>query len=92
MKDILDKQLGEHPRIAAYDGIFGGTPHIKGIRFTVGDALARIYTLGSIQAVAQAYDLPEEDLKEALAFAQDFIEDAFHRIIQEGEVCGWREL
>lgn len=82
MKDILDKCLQEHPDIAAYDGIFGGTPHIKDRRFSVGDVLGSIYTNDSIKVVAEAYDIPEEQIKEALAFAQDFIEDAFLRIIQ----------
>lgn len=81
MKDILDKCLEAHPRVAAYDGIFGGAPHIRGRRFTVANVLARVHTLGSVAAVAAAYDLSEEDLKEALAFAQDFIEEAFDRIV-----------
>jgi uncharacterized protein (DUF433 family) len=87
MKDILDKCLAEHSAVTAYDGIFGGTPHLKDRRFSVGDVLARIFTEGSIGAVSEAYGIPEAELKCALAFAQDFIEDAFHRIIaQEREV------
>jgi uncharacterized protein (DUF433 family) len=87
MKDILDKCLAEHPGVTAYDGIFGGTPHLKGRRFSVGDVLARIYTGGSIKDVSKAYGIPEDELKEALAFAQDFIEDAFLRIVEGSPVA-----
>ena len=88
MKDIIDNCLREHPRITAYDGIFGGTPHIRDRRLSVGDILSKIYIYGSIQGVVDAYadyppPLSEEDVKEALAFAQDFIDEAFLRIIRE---------
>jgi uncharacterized protein (DUF433 family) len=83
MKDIFDKCLSEHPGVSAYDGILGGTAHVRGRRFSVGNVLARIYTHGSIQSVSEAYGIPEDELKEALAFAQDFCEDAFRRIVDD---------
>lgn len=68
----------EHPAISIEKGIFGGIPHLREIRLAVGDILAQLYVLGSIQAVVEYYapDISEEQIKEAIAFAQDFLEMA----------------
>jgi uncharacterized protein (DUF433 family) len=66
----------EHPAISTYEGIFGGAPHIKGVRLSVGDVLSELYLLGSVDAVAQTYSVDKEQVKEAIAYAQDFLESA----------------
>lgn len=66
----------EHPAISTYQGIFGGAPHIKGVRLSVGDVLSELYLLGSVDAVAQTYSVDKEQVKEAIAYAQDFLESA----------------
>jgi len=68
----------EHPLISIDRGIFGGIPHIQDLRLSVGDILAQLYLLGSINAVQNYFapHLSEEQVKEAIAFAQDFLESA----------------
>ena len=68
----------EHPGISIDRGIFGGIPHLREIRLAVGVILAQLYVLGSVQAVVEYYapDISEEQIKEAIAFAQDFLEMA----------------
>lgn len=43
----------EHPAISTYPGIFGGAPHIKGVRLSVGDVLSELYLLGSVWSEPQ---------------------------------------
>lgn len=68
----------EYPSISTDPGIFGGMPHIKGVRLSVGDILAKLYFYGSIQSILDDYspDVNEEQIKEAIAYAQDFLETA----------------
>jgi len=68
----------EHPAISTYEGIFGGIPHLNGLRISVADILEQIYLTGSIAAVQKIYspDLSEDQIKEAIAYAQDFLESA----------------
>jgi len=65
-----------HPMISTDEGIFGGIPHLREMRLSVGDILAQIYALGSITAVVNYYApyISEEQVKEAVAYAQDFLE------------------
>lgn len=72
--------INKHPEISVYQGIFGGIPHIRGVRLTVGDILGHLYVLGSIAAILERYgnDVSEEQIKEAIAYAQDFLEEALH--------------
>lgn len=74
MNEKLQQAMAAHPSIVVGDGVLGNSPHIKGRRLSVRTVLARIYTLGSIEAVAEAYELSEEQVKEAIAFTQDLIE------------------
>jgi uncharacterized protein (DUF433 family) len=78
IQEILQQCCAEHPAISTEPGIFGGTPHLDRIRLAVGDVLAQLYVLGSIQSVVDYYapDINEFQIKEALAFAQDFLEMA----------------
>lgn len=66
----------EHPSISIESGILGGIPHLYDTRLSVGQVLGRLYVLGSIEAVVKYYapDITEEQVKEAIAYAQDFLE------------------
>lgn len=68
----------QHPSISTYTEIFGGIPHLKGLRLSVADILGQLYLLGSIEAVQKIYspDVSEDQIKEAIAYAQDFLESA----------------
>ncbi len=74
---ICEQICNEHPEIAIDSDIFGGAPHIKGFRLTVGDVLAKLYVYGSIEKVREIYsEVSEYQIREAIAFAQDFLESA----------------
>lgn len=73
---MMERCRDEHPVISLEKGIFGGVPHIKEMRLSVGDVLAQLYLKGSVRAVAECYSASEEEIKEAIAFAQDFLEMA----------------
>jgi len=75
----LSQRLCEaHPTISTYEGIFGGVPHLNGLRISVADILEQLYLTGSIAAVQKLYspDVSEDQIKEAIAYAQDFLESA----------------
>jgi uncharacterized protein (DUF433 family) len=75
---LADKLCEDHPTISTDKRIFGGMPHIKNVRLSVGDVLAKLYVYGSVQAILDIYspDISEEQIKEAIAYAQDFLEAA----------------
>jgi uncharacterized protein (DUF433 family) len=75
---LADKLCEEHSSISTDKGIFGGMPHIKNVRLSVGDILAKLYIYGNVQAILDIYspDITEEQVKEAIAYAQDFLETA----------------
>lgn len=56
--------------------MLGGVPHVKGFRLSVGDILAKLYIHGDVDKVTAMFepDLSKEHIKEAIAFAQDFLE------------------
>ena len=73
---IASKLCQTHPGISTDMGIFGGVPHIENVRLSVGDVLAKLYVYGSIQKVQEIYspNVSEEQIKEAIAYAQDLLE------------------
>lgn len=75
---LAEKLCEEHPAISTEPHIFGGIPHIKGVRLSVGDILAKLYVYGNVQKIVEIYTphLNEEQVKEAIAYAQDFLETA----------------
>lgn len=75
---IASQLTEDHPSISIDPGIFGGMPHIENIRLSVGDVLSKLYIYGSIQAILEDYspDINEDQIKEAIAYAQDFLEAA----------------
>jgi uncharacterized protein (DUF433 family) len=76
---LADRLCKEHPAISTYEGIFGGIPHLKGLRLSVADILEQLYLTGSVDAVRNIYspDVSEDQIKEAIAYAQDLLESAF---------------
>jgi uncharacterized protein (DUF433 family) len=76
IRNLAQRLCEVHPDISTYQGVFGGFPHIKGVRFSVADVLSQIYVLGSLDEVEKAFapDISKEQIKEAIAYAQDFME------------------
>jgi uncharacterized protein (DUF433 family) len=70
----------KHPEISTDPSIYSGNPHIKNIRLTVANVLAKLYRYGNVKAVADIYapHVSEYQVKEAIAYAQDFLEAAVH--------------
>lgn len=67
----------ENLGISIDEKVLGGVPHIDDTRLSVGQVLGRLYMLGSILAVTEYYselNLSEDQVKEAISFAQDFVE------------------
>lgn len=77
---IAERLCLEHPDISTDPGIYGGNPHIKNVRLTVGNILGKLQNYGTIEAVAEIYApyVTESQIKEAIAYAQDFLEEAIH--------------
>jgi uncharacterized protein (DUF433 family) len=78
IRALSERLCEEHPSVSTYEGVFGGIPHVKGKRIAVADIMEQLYLTGSISGVQRVYspDVSEEQIKEAIAYAQDFIERA----------------
>jgi uncharacterized protein (DUF433 family) len=77
VKTTLRKLCRLHPAIAIDPDMVGGVPHLKGLRLSVGDILAKLYVHGNTDKLVRIYepDLKESQVKEAIAFAQEFLEE-----------------
>ena len=67
----------DNPNISTNERVLGGIPHIEGTRLSVAQVLDRLCVLGSIPEVARYYnelDLTEEQVREAVSYAQEFVE------------------
>lgn len=75
---LASKLCEEHPLISTDADVLGGAPHIKGTRLSVRTILGKLYVYGSVQAIVKIYEphVSEEQVKEALAYAQGFMEIA----------------
>lgn len=75
---IMEQCLAEHPVISIEPEVLGGIPHLEGTRLSVGQILGRVRLLGSVKAVVDYYTphVTEQQVKEAMAYAQSFIERA----------------
>lgn len=65
----------EHPHVSRNPGIYGGAFIVGGVRFKVTNLLAQLYLGKSIADIATIWSLTNEQVKDAIAFAQDFIEE-----------------
>lgn len=74
---LANRLCEEHPAISTDKEVLGGKPHLNNTRLSVGNVLAKLYLYGNIQAILDIYEhLSEEQVKEAIAYAQDFLEIA----------------
>jgi len=75
---LTEKLCKEHPAISMDAEVLGGTPHVTNTRLSVGKVLSKLYLYGSIQAIVEIHEphLSEAQVKEAIAYAQDFLEIA----------------
>lgn len=78
IRKIMEQCCAEHSGISIEPEVLGGIPHLEGTRLSVGQIVGRVRALGSIKAVADYYspDITEKQVKEAMSYAQDFIERA----------------
>ncbi len=63
------------PGIEVSPGVVSGTPVIKNTRIPVWAIIRTLADLESIQEVAQAYEISHEQVKQALRYAADLIEE-----------------
>lgn len=78
LKIMAKKLCKEHPEIEIDPEMLGGMPHIKGLRLSVGNILEKLYVYGSVEKIQEIYksDISERQIKAAIAYAQDFLENA----------------
>jgi uncharacterized protein (DUF433 family) len=74
---VAKRVLEQHPNIT-FDEKIKDIPTLKGNRISVGQILGRLYVLNSVDAVVEFYHstVSREQVKDAIAFAQDFLEAA----------------
>jgi len=77
-RTLAMRMCGQHPVISTQEPVLGGAPHIKGTRVSVTHILAHLHHLGSIDAIVEEFSqrINTEQVKEALAYAHDFMEMA----------------
>lgn len=77
-RSLANRIALEHPEISTNPNVLSGTPHIQNTRLSVAVILGKLYLYGSILEVVENYKphLSEEQIKAALAYAQDFMEIA----------------
>jgi uncharacterized protein (DUF433 family) len=86
VRALMIQCCAEYPLISTDPEVVGGIPHLNGTRISVGQVLGRIYMLESIQGVVDYYQgrISSDQVKEALAYAQDFIETACEPLEDHG--------
>jgi uncharacterized protein (DUF433 family) len=77
-RSIAERLCERHQRISIDENVLGGMPHINGMRVSVPNILTHLYHLGSIDAVVAEFNqrISTEQVKEAIAYAHDFMEIA----------------
>jgi uncharacterized protein (DUF433 family) len=75
---LMEACCRNRPSISLNPHVLGGVPHIRGTRLSVGQLVGRVRALGSIESVVEYYkeSISESQIKEALAYVQEFIERA----------------
>jgi uncharacterized protein (DUF433 family) len=78
IRALIEKCCAEHPMISVDRDIKGGKPVIRDSRIAVDYVLDRLFVHGSISKVAKLFapDISEAQIKEAVAYARDFMEKA----------------
>jgi uncharacterized protein (DUF433 family) len=77
IRKVIERCLTDHPGINAKPDIRAGLPHIRGSRITVQYILDRLSVHGTVKGVAKLLPhITEAQIKEAIAYARDFMERA----------------
>ena len=78
MRLILEQCRAGHPSISIDNGVIGGMPRIQDTRIGVSYILDQISAYGSVKSVVAAFApyLTEDQVKDALEYARDFLETA----------------
>lgn len=78
---LFSKCANGHLHVNVDQSLLDGVPHVKGTTVVVSEILARLYVHGSIAAVVKYYgDMTEEQIKDALFFAYEFIELVCYKV------------
>lgn len=75
VRKLANELCEKYPLISNNEDVFRGKPHLKGTRFTVADVLSAMVIYVDTNAVLEAYQnrYTEEQFKEAIRFARDFL-------------------
>jgi uncharacterized protein (DUF433 family) len=77
IQGLIDQCCAEHPDIGNDPNIRGGLPHIRGSRITVQYILDRLSVHGTVKGVVKILPhITEAQIKDAIAYARDFMEKA----------------
>ena len=63
------------PGIEISPDVASGTPVLQGTRIPVWAIVRALADLGSVEAVARAYEIRPEQVKQALTYAADLLEE-----------------
>lgn len=76
IQPLIDQCSMSYQAITTDSDVLGGIPHIAGTRLSVGQVLGRLYVHGSVEQVVAYYggQVTTTQIREAIAYAQDFIE------------------
>src|SRR6185295_5888542 len=76
IQPLMVECAATHQAISTEGEVLGGIPHIAGTRLSVGQVLGRLFVHGSISEVVSYYggQVNAEEIKDVIAYAQDFIE------------------
>lgn len=73
---LLNRVALKHPHVGRTEGICGSKMIVGGIRIAVTDILVYLWQGHDVDYISREYGLSPEQVKCAIAFAQDFIEEA----------------
>ncbi|HEY0077925.1 MAG TPA: DUF433 domain-containing protein [Pyrinomonadaceae bacterium] len=78
VRELAENLCDKHPSVVTNERVLGGAPHIRGTRLSVARILTCLYHLESIDAVVGdlGQRISREQVKEAIAYAHDFLEMA----------------
>lgn len=79
IRQLANNLCEKYPQISVYEGVFGGQPHLKETRFRVSDVLSAFCIYDSVEEVIDNLEnrYSKEQLKSALRFARDFLDNSY---------------
>jgi uncharacterized protein (DUF433 family) len=75
---LIAKHLPNHKHVTINPGIYGGSPIVSGIRFTVANVLSYIVIGRTVEEIARDHNLSVGAVRCAVGFAQDVYDDVVH--------------